>query len=71
VRRWLIAVFDALSFVHPGGDPDTLRPDAMTFSGRPVELKPNTPSGHRQGKTQTKKYEGATGKRGRVVYYDR
>jgi hypothetical protein len=54
-------------------DPKTGRkviPDALSPSGRPVELKPNTPRGHRQGKSQLKKYERATGKRGRVIYYD-
>jgi RHS repeat-associated protein len=50
---------------------ETLRPDAMSPSGRPVELKPNTPSGHRRGAAQLKKYEEATGREGRVVYYDK
>jgi len=45
-------------------------PDALTPSGRPVELKPNTPSGIKQGKRQIKKYERATGKKGKVVYYN-
>ena len=44
-------------------------PDAVTPSGRPVELKPNTPSGRAQGARQIQKYQRATGKRGRVVYY--
>jgi hypothetical protein len=48
----------------------TVIPDAVTPSGRPVELKPNTPSGRSSGKTQLKKYERATGKKGRVIYYD-
>ena len=54
-------------------DPDTGRyviPDALSPSGRPVELKPNTPSGRRQGRRQLRKYERVTGKKGRVVYYD-
>lgn len=54
-------------------DPATGRkviPDAVTPSGRPVELKPNTPSGRRQGRRQLIKYERATGKKGKVVYYD-
>jgi RHS repeat-associated protein len=54
-------------------DPDTGRyviPDALTPSKRPVELKPNTPSGRRQGRKQLRKYERVTGKKGRVVYYD-
>ena len=50
---------------------ETLRPDAISPSGRPVELKPNTPSGHRRGEAQLKRYEEATGKQGRVVYYDK
>lgn len=48
----------------------TVIPDAVTKSGRPVELKPNTKSGRRQGRRQIKKYERATGKKGRVVYYN-
>ena len=53
-----------------GPNGETLRPDAITPSGRPVELKPNTPSGQRRGASQLKNYEEATGKKGRVVYYD-
>lgn len=45
-------------------------PDAVTPSGRPVELKPNTPSGRRQGRRQLPKYERATGMKGKVIYYD-
>jgi hypothetical protein len=45
-------------------------PDAITSSGRPLELKPNTPSGRAKGKQQLPQYERATGKKGRVVYYD-
>ena len=44
-------------------------PDALTPSGRPVDLKPDTPSGRAQGRTQLKKYERTTGKSGRVIYY--
>ncbi len=44
-------------------------PDALTPSGVPVELKPNTSSGKSQGKRQIKKYERATGEKGRVIYY--
>jgi hypothetical protein len=54
-------------------DPKTGRkvvPDALTPSGRPVELKPNAPSGRRAGAQQLKKYERATGMKGRVIYYD-
>ena len=48
----------------------TVIPDAITPSGRPVELKPNTRSGRAAGKAQLKKYERATGKKGRLLYYD-
>ncbi|HET7306865.1 MAG TPA: RHS repeat-associated core domain-containing protein, partial [Gammaproteobacteria bacterium] len=48
----------------------TVVPDAVSPSGRPVELKPNTPSGRAQGKRQLPKYERATGKKGKVVHYD-
>lgn len=48
----------------------TVIPDAVTPSGHPVELKPNTPSGRAQGKRQLPKYERATGENGRVIYYD-
>ena len=47
-----------------------MRPDAISPSGRPVELKPNTPSGRKQGAVQLKKYEKKLGKKGKVVYYD-
>lgn len=53
-----------------GPSGETLRPDAITPSGRPVELKPNTPSGRAQGARQIKKYKLATGQNGRVIYYD-
>jgi hypothetical protein len=48
----------------------TVIPDALTPSGRPVELKPRTPSGIAAGKSQLQKYERAAGKKGRVIYYD-
>jgi hypothetical protein len=48
----------------------TVIPDAVTPSGRPVELKPNTPSGRAAGASQLPKYERATGRPGRVIYYD-
>jgi hypothetical protein len=54
-------------------DPQTgknVRPDAVTRSGKPVELKPNTPSGKAKGAKQLPKYERATGQKGRVVTYD-
>lgn len=54
-------------------DPATgkkVKPDAVTLSGKPVELKPNTPSGVAKGKSQLKAQERATGEKGRVVTYD-
>jgi hypothetical protein len=48
----------------------TVIPDAVTKSGKPVELKPNTPSGKAKGEKQLPKYERATGQKGKVVYYD-
>lgn len=56
------------TIIGPNGE--KLRPDALTPSGRPVELKPNTPSGRRQGTKQIEKYKEATGTNGRVIYYD-
>ena len=53
--------------VEGGGQ---VRPDAVTPKGNPIELKPNTPTGRAAGKRQIKKYEDATGERGRVIYYD-
>jgi len=53
-----------------GKNGDVLRPDALSPSGKPVEYKPNTPSGKAKGKSQLKKYEKATGEKGRVIYYD-
>jgi hypothetical protein len=47
-----------------------LRPDAIDPLGRPVELKPNTPSGRAQGTRQLDRYKEATGTNGRVIYYD-
>jgi len=47
-----------------------VKPDAVTPRGHPIELKPNTPSGRSKGRGQLPKYERATGKRGRVIYYD-
>ena len=54
-------------------DPKTGKPvfaDAVTPSGHPVELKPNTTSGKAKGEKQLPKYERATGNNGKVVYYD-
>lgn len=45
-------------------------PDALSSSGRLVELKPNTVSGRKQGRRQLKRYEQVTGRKGRVIYYD-
>ncbi|MGK9126705.1 DUF6443 domain-containing protein [Olivibacter sp. SA151] len=47
----------------------TVIADAVTKSGHPVELKPNTPSGQAKGAKQLPKYERATGENGRVIYY--
>ncbi len=47
-----------------------VRPDALTPDGRPVELKPNTPSGMRRGQIQTLAQERAAGKKGVVIFYD-
>jgi hypothetical protein len=44
--------------------------DAVTSGGHPLELKPRTPAGVKKGAAQLPKYEKATGKNGRVVYYD-
>ena len=48
----------------------TVKPDVVTRAGKPVELKPNTSSGRAQGARQLPKYERATGKKGRVIYYE-
>ncbi|WP_437565852.1 RHS repeat-associated core domain-containing protein [Sorangium sp. So ce542] len=45
-------------------------PDAVTPKGHPIELKPNTPSGRAAGRRQMTRYERATGKKGRIIYYD-
>ena len=47
-----------------------VKPDAVTKSGKPIELKPNTPTGRAKGAKQLPKYERATGQKGRVVTYD-
>ncbi len=56
------------TIIGPNGE--KLRPDALTPSGRPVELKPNTMSGRKKGAKQIEKYKEATGTNGRVIYYD-
>lgn len=48
----------------------TVKPDVVTPSGRPLEYKPRTPSGRAQGQRQLPAQERATGKKGRVIYYD-
>ncbi|MRG91985.1 hypothetical protein [Polyangium spumosum] len=53
-----------------GQDGKYVVPDAITPKGHPIELKPNTPTGKEAGKRQMKKYEAATGKKGRVIYYE-
>ena len=53
-----------------GPDGRTLIPDAIDPKGRPVELKPSTPSGRAQGARQITKYKEATGTNGRVIYYE-
>jgi RHS repeat-associated protein len=53
-----------------GPNGKNLRPDAISPKGHPVELKPNTPSGRARGASQLQRYENATGKNGRVVYYE-
>jgi RHS repeat-associated protein len=52
-----------------GPDGKVHKPDAITPSGRPIELKPDTPSGRRAGERQLRRYEELLGKKGRVVYY--
>jgi RHS repeat-associated protein len=47
-----------------------LRPDAIDPKGRPIELKPNTPSGRALGARQIEKYKAATHSNGRVIYYN-
>jgi len=53
-----------------GQNGERLIPDAIDPKGRPVELKPNTPSGRAQGARQIQKYKDATGTNGRVIYYE-
>ena len=48
----------------------TVRPDVVTKSGKPLELKPNTPTGRAKGRRQLPAQERATGKKGRVIYYE-
>lgn len=46
-----------------------LRPDGITEKGKPVEVKPDTESGRKSGEKQIRKYNEASGQRGRVIYY--
>jgi hypothetical protein len=48
----------------------TVYPDAITPQGHPVEIKPRTPSGATVGDSQLATYERATGRTGRVLFYD-
>jgi len=45
----------------------TVYPDAITPNGRPIEIKPRTPTGVAAGVSQLPQYERASGMRGRVV----
>lgn len=45
-------------------------PDVLTRKGNLIELKPNTPTGRAQGKRQMARYKAATGRKGKVIYYD-
>ncbi len=45
-------------------------PDALTPSDRPIEYKPRTPSGIKQGRRQLNRYEHVTGKKGRLLTYE-
>ena len=47
----------------------TVYPDAISPRGHPLEIKPRTSTGEARGATQLPKYERATGKKGRVIYY--
>ncbi len=44
--------------------------DALTPNGKPLEYKPNTPSGRKAGAKQLKGQGDAAGKKGTVVYYE-
>lgn len=47
-----------------------IRPDIISKSGRPFEIKPNTVSGYRKGRQQLKRQENVVGKRGGLFLYD-
>jgi hypothetical protein len=55
---------EARSRLPSGRKPDSSR------NGRPIELKPNTPSGVKKGQQQLKKYEKETGNKGKLICYD-
>jgi hypothetical protein len=67
-RDWLVDRVDT-ELWDPMGQ-RYVYPDAITPSGRPVEIKPRTPTGVQAGESQLALYERLTGNRGRVVYYD-
>lgn len=46
------------------------RPDVVTPSGKIIELKPDTPSGHSAGARQIQNYiKQGLARRARVIYY--
>ncbi|WP_044171035.1 hypothetical protein [Flectobacillus major] len=53
-----------------GKDGKIYKPDVVTPSGNMLEYKPNTARGRSRGKSQMKKYEEQTGRKGRVIYYE-
>jgi hypothetical protein len=48
----------------------TYRVDAVAPNNRPVELKPNTPSGRRAGSARVKEVQPLFPRKGRVVYHN-
>jgi hypothetical protein len=67
-RGWLVDRADT-GIIDPATG-RTVYPDAITPQGHPVEIKPRTPTGIAAGESQLGVYERATGRNGRVVYYD-
>lgn len=47
-----------------------MRLDIYSKNGRAFEIKPNTISGRKKGKSQLRKYENATVKRGGLIFYE-
>ncbi len=45
-------------------------PDAQSRSGRPIELKPDSPTGRRAIEPQLRRYEYLSNRRGIRAYYD-